>query len=303
MALLDFGAAPWRGKVQLLPDNASAPRTKPRLIILHSIVGDAQGAYNYFKYGTSLESTFIVAGRWGQTDWPDGFIVQAMDTEREADANYRANPFAISVETEDDGSPDDTPWTSRQLDALAWLIATCARIHDIPIRKADAWDGTGVGWHVQFGAPGPWTPVQKSCPGRARIAQIPLLLEQARAVAAGGLEDMPLSDDEKTWIRSAIREEVNRGISLVLRGDATHPNHLEGIDDKVDRLLLAQSTDGGTGTGGEPPLVVQLSDEQLASLREGLAQPFAAHIAAMLANADRAAATSLEQAASSGGAA
>ena len=44
-------------------------------------------------------------------------------------------------------------------------------IPDVTRRQVGAPAGSGIGWHVMFGAPGPWTPVAKSCPGPARVAQ------------------------------------------------------------------------------------------------------------------------------------
>lgn len=164
MAILDLTKAPHGGRVRLLPDNATAPRSTPRLLIFHSIVGSAEGAWNYFATGTNLESTFIVT--------LGGQVWQCMDTTREADANYRANPFAVSVETEDHGDPDHEPWTDAQLDALTWLGLECRRIHPaIKLQRANTWDGAGYGYHTMFGAPSPWTPVSKTCPGRVRIQQ------------------------------------------------------------------------------------------------------------------------------------
>jgi N-acetylmuramoyl-L-alanine amidase len=293
MAILDLSRAPHGGRVKLLPENSTSPRTSPRLIILHTIVGDAQSAEAYFRTGTNLESTFIVAGRWGRLDWPDGYAVQLMSTEREADANYRANPFAISIETEDDGSPDDTPWTAKQLDTLAWLIRECARIHDIPIRKADRWDGSGVGWHVQFGAPGPWTPVSKSCPGRARIAQIPALIERART---GGQEGLSMADIDDILHRlDALEDKVTFWGDLIYNGRAngqTVQGNVSLISVRDRLVSLAGQVEGLAEPG---PVNVQLSAEQVAQLA-GQVEALVNVVSARLANAAQAAANALTQA-------
>jgi N-acetyl-anhydromuramyl-L-alanine amidase AmpD len=59
-----------------------------------------------------------------------------MDTGRRADANLDANAFAISIETEDNGDPDNFPWSRAQLDSLRWLHAKLRAVHPtIPRRR------------------------------------------------------------------------------------------------------------------------------------------------------------------------
>ena len=60
-----------------------------------------QGAYQYFRGSTSIESTFIVK--------KNGYFWQIMSLGEQADANFRANAFAGSIETEDNGNPDADP--------------------------------------------------------------------------------------------------------------------------------------------------------------------------------------------------
>lgn len=153
--------ATWRP----LPENATEPRRSgPAVIIDHSIVGSAEGAYDGFERESNpLESHFIVD--------LDGEIIQLIDTDRTADANYHANPFAISIETADRGDPDTQPWTYEQLVSLVRLHHWLAETHNVPRRQCPAWDEGGLGYHTLFGAPSHWTPVAKSCPGRARIKQ------------------------------------------------------------------------------------------------------------------------------------
>ena len=71
-----------------------------RTVIHHSIVGSAR-AYQYFRGSTSIESTFIVK--------KNGYFWQIMSLGEQADANFRANAFAGSIETEDNGNPDADP--------------------------------------------------------------------------------------------------------------------------------------------------------------------------------------------------
>jgi hypothetical protein len=153
-----------------LPENNTEPRIDPTQIILHTAAcrcGDSLFD-DFNRAGNNLESHFYV--RW------DGTVEQYMDTERQADANYKANVRAISIETQDDGGPSK-PWTQAQLDAIihlnVWLLETHPKIGRVP---APAWDAPGFGYHVMFGAPGPWTPVAKSCPGKTRIGQFNIIV-------------------------------------------------------------------------------------------------------------------------------
>ena len=118
-----------------------------------------------FNRTSSLESHFIVD--------LDGAIWQLMDTSRQADANLQANGYAISIETADRGDPDRQPWTSDQIESLAWLHAELRRVHPtIPRRESRSCsDPGGLGYHTLHGAPSCWTPVSKSCPGTVRKGQ------------------------------------------------------------------------------------------------------------------------------------
>jgi hypothetical protein len=242
--------------VRLLPENSSSPRISPRLLILHSIVGSAEGAYRYFRDATNLESTFIVT--------LGGEVWQLMDTTRQADANYRANPFALSVETEDRGDPDTQPWTKAQLDALAWLARQCNRVHKIPLRRPARWDGSGVGYHTQFGAPSPWTPVEKTCPGRVRIRQFnDVLLPRIREG-----EDMAGADDILDAI-AALRRDLTvfgtKGLEETVEAFATRQRdtlvkldelatRMDTIEARMEELHPQQppaSAEGGQAEGGQ----------------------------------------------------
>jgi hypothetical protein len=150
-----------KAKLRLLPENETQPKITPRVAILHSVAGRGS-PYNLFKNGSSLESTFWVS--------ETGLVEQYMDTTTRADANRNANGFAVSIETE--SSPGATePWTPAQLKAIIELVDWVCRVHGIPRVQCPKWDGAGIGWHIMFGSPGPWTPVAKSCPGPRRIEQ------------------------------------------------------------------------------------------------------------------------------------
>jgi hypothetical protein len=161
--LVDFDSSPHGGHWRPLPDSGREPAIAMRTVIHHSIVGSAEGAYQYFAGSTAIESTFIVK--------KSGYFWQCMSLGEQADANFRANAFAGSIETEDNGNPDTDPWTAAQLDTLVWLSLEMRRLRPlIARRKCRTWDDAGLGYHTLF--PGQWTNVPgKTCPGAIRKRQ------------------------------------------------------------------------------------------------------------------------------------
>ena len=150
-----------RAVQKLIPPGSNDPRIKPRVAILHVDAGNAESLHTYFRDRSGgIESHFHIAR--------NGTVEQYRDTDYQADANHQANDFAVSIETQGYG---DGTWSPAQLAAIKALLKWLHDVHDIPLEKCEVWDGRGVGYHVQFGAPGPWTPVAKSCPGPKRIQQ------------------------------------------------------------------------------------------------------------------------------------
>jgi hypothetical protein len=192
-----------------LPEADEQPAMKATQVILHSAV-DAPGPTSLFGYfsraDVTLESHFYVR--------LDGRVEQYVDTSRTADANRTANARAISIETEDDGNPDQRPWTAEQIEALVRLVDWCCRTHGIPRRKAPAHDEPGIGWHSQWGAPSPWTPVAgKTCPGAARIEQVPELLRRVDALDDPKPSASPIGDDDMQWFVVKGRTRADRWVT------------------------------------------------------------------------------------------
>jgi hypothetical protein len=207
MALLSFTGAPHGGRQRHLPEWQSQPVIVPTAIIDHSIVGSAESAFQYFLHSTSIESHFIVD--------LDGEIWQLMDTAREADANNQANGYAISVETADNGDPDNFRWTGAQLDSLAWLHNELRRLHpSIPRRESRSCSNpAGLGYHTLHGAPSCWTPVSKSCPGRVRKVQWrEVLLPAFLSTTSGGFL-MALTNSQQNEVLAAARQ-VNQAVGF-----------------------------------------------------------------------------------------
>jgi hypothetical protein len=111
-----------------------------------------------------------------------------MDTGRRADANLDANAFAISIETEDNGDPDNFPWSRAQLESLRWLHAKLRAVHPtIPRRRCPGPRGGGLGFHSMWGAPSPWTPVVGKLLALDTLVPTPDGLRALREIAVGSV--------------------------------------------------------------------------------------------------------------------
>lgn len=148
-----------------LPEAQEQGSYRKTQLIFHSTGTEAGARANarYFaRSNVAVESTFIV-------DY-DGEIVQVMPASARADANGTANRRAISVEVIGTAAQ---PFTAAQLEACGRIARWAVAEHPILPRQIPSETESGVGWHVMFGAPGPWTSVRgKECPGPARIRQV-----------------------------------------------------------------------------------------------------------------------------------
>lgn len=159
-----------------LPETHGQGRITPRAVILHTAAGASESLYDFFRNSSNLESHFMVG--------ESGHIEQYIDTTVRADANYNANDFAVSIETGDGGVIK--PWNSAQVASLVRLVGWICDTHGIPKRQIPSAYSSGIGWHVQFGAPGAWTPSVKSCPGGPRIHQTKTVIIPRVAQGGGG---------------------------------------------------------------------------------------------------------------------
>jgi hypothetical protein len=148
-----------------LPESGTHGRHVKTQLIVHSTGTRASAAANlrYFADNKiAVESTFIVD--------LDGGCLQIMEAYERADANGDSNARAMSVEMV--GEAGD-PFTPAQLERLYDIARWACTEHPIARRQIPAPTESGIGWHVMFGAPGPWTKVRgKECPGPKRIGQV-----------------------------------------------------------------------------------------------------------------------------------
>lgn len=174
----------------LLPENATQPKITPRMVIVHS----AGGMSELYRWWQSADSHGLESHFW---NGPTGDPYQYMDTNVRADANGEANGYAVSIENASSVAASERFWApqaARIVDELVWLCHT----HDIPPELTKTATGRGIAYHVQFGAPGPWTKAAgKVCPGPARIRQLldEMIPEVARRM---GTPAPPLSP--RKWI-------------------------------------------------------------------------------------------------------
>lgn len=229
-----YPGARWRP----LPENRTEPRITPTQVIVHSAV-DHPGPtslYGFFaREDVYVESHFFVKF--------DGTVEQYIDTERQADANRRANWRAISIETEDDGDPDNTPWSTAQVEAILEIILWAHEVHGVPLEPCSTWDAPGIGFHSMFGAPSEWTPAAgKTCPGRIRIDQfwqvlIPSL-EGEETVTPETIDKIA----DAVWNRNLTRQGVGMDApaSLVIGDIFWHARKAAGSEADVDEVAIAR---------------------------------------------------------------
>jgi hypothetical protein len=183
---------------------ANDPPIIPRLLIFHVDAVNADSLFNWFNGPSNgIESHGFIP----RSDTNDN--EQYRDTEREADANFRANSWtvdgkrygAISIET---GGLGPGTWNPRQIHDIKATIKWAHDEHDIPYVVPDKYRGRGVGYHTLHPE---WSNVSgKTCPGPDRIRQF-------RDIIVPWMESQrPLVIDVKagdTWRSIADRHDTS----------------------------------------------------------------------------------------------
>lgn len=173
--------------------------------ILHVDSGNSNSLFNYFNGPSDgIESHFFVK--------KDGVVEQYRDTAFEADANLKANQFMkngrrygyISIETQ---GKDAGEWEPAQLASIKRLLRWLSETHNFPLVKCKTPTSPGVGYHTLFGAPGPWTPAAKTCPGRDRIRQFESILIPWMASESGEEFDV-ISPADVERIATAVLAKI-----------------------------------------------------------------------------------------------
>ena len=211
--------------VKNIPPGVNDPGIKPVGGVCHVAVSEADSLYDYFNGPSGgVESHFYV--RY------DGTIEQYRSIYFEADANLKGNSFLrdgvrcglLSIETA--GLAAGT-WTPEQLASIRAIITWANKEAGVPIDLITRWDGDGWGYHVMFGAPGPWTPVAKTCPGPRRVEQF--TSDLAPWLKAGG-------DKPKPERVHAARVKVREAVAL-LRATPEPRKGAHALADALDAVL------------------------------------------------------------------
>lgn len=173
--------------------------------ILHVDSGNSNSLFAYFNGPSKgIESHFFVKS--------NGIVEQYRDTAFEADANLKANQFMkdghrygyVSIETQ---GHDEGLWAGAQLASIKKLLRWLSETHDFPLVKCKTPTSPGVGYHTLFGAPGPWTPAAKTCPGADRIRQFDSILVPWMASESGEEFDV-ISQADVEKIASAVLAKI-----------------------------------------------------------------------------------------------
>lgn len=186
-----------------LPENETQPALVPTQLIFHTAVGERSPRDTFNRPGCGKESH-----GWTGRDRVEQYVT----TDRTADAQWAGNRHAISWESADNGHPDRDPWTPYQIEQNAQVAAWANRTHGIPLRACRSWDDPGIGYHRQFKE---WNKSNHSCPGNARVKQIPQIIARARQIVEAAApttpqedDDMPLSDQDVARVAAAVWDHL-----------------------------------------------------------------------------------------------
>lgn len=185
-----------------IPESTTQPKITAHSAILHTNAG-GNSARSLWAYITRAQ---VVGEPHFQVAYNG--VEQYMPTNRRADCNYSANAWsdakghvlgAISFETQDNGAAtvETTPWSLTQVNSMTAILTVLAVVYGIQCTQPAAWDASGIGHHSLFPFQGPlrkaWTNVRgKTCPGRARIAQ----MDHIRSVVA---HNLAVFSEETGW--------------------------------------------------------------------------------------------------------
>lgn len=214
---------------QPLPEAGAPDGNIKTQLIVHSTGTLASAAANAAYFGQAqvvVESTFIVGlSRNDRT-------LQVMDSTDTADANASANKRAISIEVVGDGVGPYTDW---QISELIRIGRWAQTVHPhIASRIIPSEAAAGFGWHVMFGAPGPWTSVKgKVCPGNARVQQLKDIVFPAIFTSAP-----PNTATTKDWFDMASKEELRQVVNEAVPGIVAQVLRTEGVSGAGDAPLM-----------------------------------------------------------------
>jgi hypothetical protein len=168
---------------QPIPEASTQPRITPIMGILHS---NAAPAYTRWERLVAYWRRADITGEAHFQVDLSGLGIQALPVTRRADCNFKANSFikngtlcgAISYETADYGAATlaNTEWNLEQLEFIIssmFLFCIAYRIYCTPCGGPYE---SGLGYHTQYPEWSSYT--GKTCPGSARIKQMPYIFHE-----------------------------------------------------------------------------------------------------------------------------
>lgn len=259
-------------EVRPLGPQTQGPMTGHDIVCLHTMVGYLISTDRYFRISNGegyrgTESHYGVGGKWGPDlgGGLDGKVWAWQDRMYTADANLEGRARVLSIETADNAARPIQPWTPKQLESLARILAwessreahkdcpeswTCHR-EGIPLVLIPdtRWGRRGIGYHRQ--GCDPWRvdgglrwskSYGKDCPTQARIDQIPGVIARARQIAAGGgtqEEDDMYTETDRAEARLDLEAtgRIERKVNAILR--ALAEQSADAIATKVAASLPA----------------------------------------------------------------
>lgn len=255
-----YPGATWRP----LPENETQPAIVPTQLIFHSAVSKGVSLFDFFgKKLVVVESHLYVE--------EDGNAEQYIDSNIQADANYKANHRALSAESWDNGDPDHVPWNPKQLRRLADFAAWGHLEHDIPLVRAPAWDAPGMGGHTDYKE---WSNVKgKTCPGLARRGQVDTIISMAKAIVDGRLKtpispptgdivlDAATSKQFTTLVKTVVQAELRTALGNANSDKDADETHDSLADIRRDlRVLVTRVTDLADQVANIPNASVDLTE-------------------------------------------
>lgn len=229
-----YPVATWRP----IPEQFSQPHIRPTQFIFHRQVGLGSLFGFYSSAGVVVESQLWVG--------KDGRAEQYLDTTVRADANLEANmrpdgTGAVSCEFE--GGLNNEPLTDAQIATAVVLLRQAHERDGIPLRFCRNPEDPGVGWHVMWGAPGPWTPVAKTCPTKPVIAQLPAILESAQGDDVTEADKDDIAAKVCDLLLGARATALRGQVRLALDAELGDESGLEELSNRIAGKVASKPVD------------------------------------------------------------
>ena len=155
-----------------------------------------------------------------------GKVYQYIDTNFSSWCQKDGNNTYLSIESQGLASESATP---AQVDAIGKILAWVHKVHGMPLVLAEVPGQRGFGWHGMGALHGAdWG--HAACPG-VRRDQRASMLAAAHGVPTptGGLK----MDAEVQKAFDDLRTHIDDQFRQVIKGDPTHPNSLETVNNRL----------------------------------------------------------------------